>query len=205
MRPTYQRHTKAYPHPANQPGHPCSRFCVSRSRGQALVLVALALPVLMLLVLAALELGERWMQTALVEDALQQATRSAVQTFQYAAFARGGQGTGTLRVVTPCAQVTVADAGCREVTGIAHQLFITNLRGVRGLLDDPQALADRVRWTVLPAGGTCSYTSTRVAPVTATSPLLCAEVRPSLRGLGLLGTSFAPPIVAAETLDPVTP
>jgi hypothetical protein len=173
-----------------------------RAPGQALVLVAVMLPVLMAFVLLVVEVAERWMQVATLEDALQQATRSAVQTMDYAAFARNATG---LRATTACAQVRRADAAaaaCRAVIDQASAYFRANLRGVRGLAEDPEALADRVTWTVLPTGGTCSYSSTQVRPVTEATPLLCAEVRPVMQGIVGWGR-FTPLIVAGETLEPI--
>ncbi len=172
------------------------------AQGQALVLVALMLPVLMAFVLLVVEAAERWIQVAKLEDALQQATRSAVQTMDYAAFARNATG---LRATTACVQVRQTDAAaapCRAVISQATAYFRTNLRGVRGLAEDPEALADRVIWTVLPTGGTCSYSTPRVAPVTEATPLLCAEVRPVMTGVVGWG-AFTPLIVAGETLDPI--
>jgi len=170
--------------------------------GQALVLVAVMLPVLMAFVLLVVEVAERWMQVAMLEDALQQATRSAVQTMDYAAFARNATG---LRARTACAQVRRADAtaaACRAVIDQASAYFRANLRGVRGLAEDPEALADRVTWTVLPTGGTCSYSSAQARPVTEATPLLCAEVRPVMQGIVGWGR-FTPLIVAGETLEPI--
>ncbi len=172
------------------------------ARGQALVLVALMLPVLMAFVLLVVEVAERWVQVAMLEDALQQATRSAVQTMDYAAFARNAAG---LRATTTCVQVRQTDAAaapCRAVIDRATAYFRTNLRGVRGLAEAPEALADRVMWTVLPAGGTCHYSSSRVTPVTEATPLLCAEVRPVMTGVVGWG-AFTPLIIAGETLDPI--
>lgn len=173
-----------------------------RAPGQTLVLVALTLPVLMAFVLLVVEAAERWMQVAMLEDALQQAARSAVQTMDYAAFARNAT---SLRARTPCVQVRRSDAAaapCRAVIEQATAYFGANLRGVRGLAEDPAALADRVTWTVLPAGGTCRYSSAQVAPVTEPAPLLCAEVRPAMQGIVGWG-QFTPLIVAGETLEPI--
>lgn len=174
----------------------------ARQPGQSLVIVAIVLPFLVSLALLVFEVGERWLEVALVEDALQHATRSAVQTFEYAELARGGQ---ALRAAGDCRQVTWdEDPRCREVLQVARTFLVTNLQGVRGLDESPAAMADRVRWTVLPRGGSCSFSSPRVAPVAESSPLICAEARPLMRGLLGWG-QFAPLVVAADTLDLVRP
>lgn len=173
-----------------------------RAPGQALVLVAVMLPVLMAFVLLVVEVAERWMQVTMLEDALQQATRSAVQTMDYAAFARNATG---LRATTACVRVRRTDAAaapCQTVIDQASAYFRANLRGVRGLAEDPAALADRVTWTVLPAGGTCHYSNAPVRPVSEATPLLCAEVRPVMQGIVGWG-QFSPLIVAGETLEPI--
>ena len=68
----------------------CQRLQQS-APGQALVLVALILTFLMMLILTCIEVGARYQELAEIEDALKQATRSSVQAFDYAAFARNGQ------------------------------------------------------------------------------------------------------------------
>jgi hypothetical protein len=174
----------------------------ARRRGQSLVIVALVLPFLVGFALLVVEVAERWLEVAMVEDALQQATRSAVQSFDYADLARGRQG---LRAGGDCHHVTWAeDARCRELLGSARAFLLANLAGVRGLAESPSALAERVRWSVLPAGGTCSFSSSAARPVTETAPLLCAEVRPLMRGIVGWG-NFTPLIVAADSVDIVRP
>jgi hypothetical protein len=170
----------------------------AKARGQSAILFALALPFLVAFVLLVVEVSERWLEVAMVEDAIQQATRSAVQTFDYAALASGGDGIGAS---SPCVGVTTGDAGaCRAVIAVADRFFRTNLTGVRGLDEPINALADRVRWTVLPHGGTCHYSAG--ADRTETTPLICAEVRPQMHGLVGWG-SFTPLITAADTIDPI--
>ncbi len=63
----------------------------NKEAGQALVLVALILTFLMMLILTCMEVAARYEERAQIEDALRQATRSSVQAFDYAAFARNGQ------------------------------------------------------------------------------------------------------------------
>ncbi|MEI7771474.1 MAG: hypothetical protein WCI67_15895 [Chloroflexales bacterium] len=170
----------------------------TKTRGQSAVLVALALPFLVAFVLLVSEVSERWLEVAMVEDALQQATRSAVQTFDYAALARGSGGLGA---TAPCLSVTTGGAGaCRAVIAVADRFLRTNLTGVRGMGEPIDSLADRVRWTVLPQGGTCRYSAG--AARTEATPLICAEVRPQMRGLMGWG-DFTPLITAAETIDPI--
>ncbi len=171
-----------------------------RLHGQSLVIVAIVLPFLMAFLLLVVEVAERWLQVAMLEDALQQAARSAVQQLDYAALAANA---ARIRVEAGCSAVRWdEDRACQPVLVVARAYFVSNLRGVRGLAEDPEALADRVTWTVLPTGGTCSYSTPRVAPVTEATPLLCAEVRPVMTGVVGWGT-FTPLIVAGETLDPI--
>jgi hypothetical protein len=170
-------------------------------RGQSAVIVALALPFLVAFALLVVEVAERWLEVAMVEDALQQATRSAVQTLDYAALARGEPG---LRAAAECRAVTVAAPGdCGELLAVAQRFLLVNLGGVRGLDEPPEAVAARVRWTVLPNGGACALGAARRV-VAAPTPLLCAEVRPQMRGLVGWG-AYAPLVVAADTLDPLSP
>lgn len=184
--------------PAAPPGLPA--FSCPKARGQSTVLIALILPFLVAFVLLVVEVSERWLEVAMVEDALQQATRSAAQLLNYAGLAEGGAG---LRAPADCRSVAWDESpGCRPLLAVARGVLITNLASVRGLEEPPEELADRVRWTVLPAGGTCSYSSLSTPAVTETSPLLCAEVRPHMRGLVGWG-SYAPLIIAADTLDVV--
>lgn len=172
----------------------------TRSRGQSAVLVALILPFIVGFALLVVELAERWLEVAMVEDALQQATRSAVQLLDYSALARGDEG---LRANADCRAVAWdQDPRCKPLLGVARRILITNLTGVRGLVEEPTAIADRVRWTVLPSGGTCGYSSSAARPVTETTPLICAEVRPQMRGIVGWGI-YQPLIVAADTLDPI--
>lgn len=172
------------------------------SRGQSAVIVALILPFLVAFTLLVVEVAERWLEVAMVEDALQQATRSAVQTLDYAALARGEQG---LRTTASCRAVTSAAPGdCGALLEVANRFLLVNLGGVRGLDEPLEAVAARVRWTVLPQGGSCALGPAPVRIVTETTPLLCAEVRPQLRGLVGWG-AYRPLIIAADTIDPVQP
>lgn len=171
-----------------------------RARGQAAVMVALVLPVLVAFTLLVVEVAERWLEVAMVEDALQQATRSAVQTLDYAALARGEE---SLRATAACHAVTAAQPGaCGELLAVAGRFFLINLGGVRGLDEPPEAVVARVRWTVLPHGGSCRLSADRVPVVAEATPLLCAEVRPQMRGLVGWGP-YRPLIVAADTIDPI--
>ena len=166
-----------------------------RTSGQALVLVALILTVLMMLVLSCIEIGARYQELAEVEDALKQATRSSVQAFDYAAFARNGQ---VLRESasssTGCASVTASSA-----RALACTVFVTNLHGVGGVAETPDQTSARVQWTFLPQGGTCVFPNGRPS-VTFTTPAVCATLQP--RMTGLLGWGiWMPQIDAADTLD----
>jgi Flp pilus assembly protein TadG len=169
----------------------------AKSRGQALVLAVLVLPMLIAFTLLVVEVAERWLEVAMVEDALQQATRSAVQSLDYAALARNEEG---LRASVDCVNVTTATAGaCTSIVNVADTFLRANLSGVRGLNETTAALAGRVRWTVYPRGGTCTYSNAKVR--TEATPLLCAEVRPLMRGVVGWG-NYSPFISAGDTLDP---
>jgi Flp pilus assembly protein TadG len=166
-----------------------------RAQGQALVLIALILTFLMMLVLTCIEIGARYQELAEIEDALKQATRSSVQAFDYAAFARNGQ---VLREstssITGCAGLTANSARTPACT-----VFVTNLHGVSGVEETPDQTAARVQWTFLPQGGTCTFPNGR-PPVTFTTPAVCATLKP--RMTGLLGWGiWTPQIDAADTLD----
>src|SRR6266545_5825877 len=101
-----------------------------REDGQALVLVALVLTFLMMLILTCIEVGGRYLELAEIEDALKQATRSSVQTFDYAAFARGGQ---VLRETSATSAVGCAALDHTSARSYACTVLLTNLMGVRGL------------------------------------------------------------------------
>ena len=155
-----------------------------RDRGQSLVLVALILPFLIAFVLTCIEIGERFWEKAAIEDALQQATRSSVQNFRYSAFAENSQSLDDTRV-----------------KDVAERTFIINLTGLRGMVQTPAEVAAQVTWTVLPNGGTCTFPNGHPS-VSATTPMVCATVKP--RMTGLLGWGeWTPQIDAASTLDAV--
>jgi|GEM_PF-562501 len=182
---------------ASRIGGPAAR---RRAQGQSVVLVAVVLPFIISFTLLVVEVAERWLEVAMVEDALQQATRSTVQLLDYAALARGDQ---SLRASAGCNAVAWDDdPRCRALLAEARRLLVINLEGVRGLAEPPEALAARVRWTVLPSGGTCRFSSAAAAPVSAATPLLCAEARPQMRGLVGWGV-YRPLVVAADTVDPI--
>jgi Flp pilus assembly protein TadG len=166
-----------------------------RAQGQALVLIALILTFLMMLVLTCIEIGARYQELAEIEDALKQATRSSVQAFDYAAFARNGQLLReTTSSITGCASLTANSART-----LACTVFVTNLHGVSGVEESPDQTAARVQWTFLPQGGTCTFPNGR-PPVTFTTPAVCATLKP--RMTGLLGWGiWTPQIDAADTLD----
>ena len=166
------------------------------AQGQSLVLVGLMLPFLLALILTSIEVGARYAERAEIEDALKQATRSAVQAFDYAAFAGGSQQlrqTGA-STVTGCTGATP-----RTARALACAVLTTNLGGVGGVLDTPAQTAARVRWTFLPRGGTCTFPNGR-APVTFTTPAVCASLTPRMLGLLAWGI-WTPQIDAADTLD----
>ncbi len=169
-----------------------------REQGQALVLVALVITFLIMLVLTCIEVGGRYLELAEIEDALKQATRSSVQTFDYAAFARGNQllrETDATRV-TGCAGIVPNSARFA-----ACSVFLTNLRDMRGLAETNEQTAAHIQWTFLPQGGTCTFPNGRQS-VSFTTPAVCATLTPHLTGLLGWGV-WTPQIDAADTLDPI--
>jgi hypothetical protein len=169
-----------------------------REHGQALVLVTLVLTFLIMLVLTCIEVGGRYLELAEIEDGLKQATRSSVQTFDYAAFARGSQllrETGATRV-TGCAGIDPNSARFA-----ACSVFLTNLRDIRGLAETNDHTAARIQWTFLPQGGTCTFPNGHPS-ISFTTPAVCATLTPHMTGLLGWGI-WTPQIDAADTLDPI--
>jgi hypothetical protein len=179
--------------------HPClqpSAFSLQPSKGQSLAIVAIILPFLAALLMTAIELGERSMQRALIEDALGQATRSAAQSFDYAAFAANA---GRISAEPGATHVGCSGAPPQSARAVGCRVLIGNLGSVRGLAETPEQLAARVSWTIHPAGGSCTFPGGRPS-VSASAPLVCATLRPRLAGLLGWGV-WMPEIDAAETLD----
>ena len=169
-----------------------------KNDGQALVFVTLVLAFLIILLLTCIEVGGRYLELAEIEDALKQATRSSVQTFDYAAFARGGQ---ILRETSASRVDGCAALDHTSARSSACAVLLTNLTGVRGLEETDEQTAARVQWTFLPHGGTCSFPNGR-PPVTFTTPAVCATLQPHMTGLLGWGI-WTPQIDAADTLDPI--
>lgn len=152
-------------------------------QGQSLVFVALLLAFLTPFVFTIVEFSERQLEIAHMEDALQQATRSAVQLFDYECLAHNSR-----RINEEHAVQT------------AKRTFVRNLGTVLGRAEDPETLAQRVTWRILPQGGSCRFDNGQT--ITFDQPAVCAEVRPTLTGFGLLGYApYRPLITAAATLD----
>ncbi|MEN9935030.1 MAG: hypothetical protein RLZZ387_1609 [Chloroflexota bacterium] len=170
-------------------------FTIQRHTGQSLAIVALLLPFLGALLMTAIELTERAIERAMVEDALRQATRSAAQTFDYAAFAADQQHLASEAAPTHTG-CDDAPAGSARAVGCA--VLLRNLSGAQGLEETPHDVAARVLWTIRPSGGSCTFPGGE--SVASTAPLVCASVRPRL--VGLLGWgSWTPQVDAAETVD----
>jgi Flp pilus assembly protein TadG len=146
--------------------------------GQALQFFALALLFLVPFAMMAVEAGGRIMQRQEVEDALQQANRSAVQLFQYNTFATNSQ---RLRTAA-------------QVKTLAKEMFATNLENVGGLKKTPQEVAALVQWEIYPTGGTCKDGTT------STYPLICATLDVPMLGLTGEGV-WTPHIETAATTD----
>jgi hypothetical protein len=180
---------------------PCSSLSAVRrsrrdiERGQSLVFLALVLPFFIALIMTAIEVATRALEIAELEDALRQSSRSAIQLLDYAALAQDGQRVDEARVVQT-----------------AKAMLLTNLQGVRGLAERPEAIVERVEWQVYSTAGTCTLPgegrlvagqAQRAGSqwqITFATPALCASVRPTLTGLFGWGT-YQPQINAAETLD----
>jgi Flp pilus assembly protein TadG len=167
-----------------------------KTDGQALVFVTFTLAFLIILVLTCIEVGGRYLELAEIEDALKQATRSSVQTFDYGAFARDGQ---ILRETNATTVDGCAALDHTSARSSACTVLLANLMGVRGLEETNEQTAARVRWTFLPQGGTCTFPNGR-PPLEFTTPAVCATLQP--RMTGLLGWGiWTPQIDAADTLD----
>ena len=164
-----------------------------RQGGQSLVLVALVLSFLAILLITTVEIAGRYLQRAEVEDALRQATRSAVQTFAYDKFA---QNTQALKAASPCSGTTAGGCLANPVAAAASAMFVANLGQIGGLKagETPTSVATQVIWTVGPTGGTCQGQ-------TYTTPVVCAELDAPLRGLTSRYGSWTPRISAAEKID----
>ena len=147
-----------------------------------------------------MEVQERFYQRQVVEDALQQATRSAAQSFRYEDFA-ANRSTFVVESGT-ATRSGCASAPAGSARAIACHVFLVNLRAAaRGLIDTPEQVAEQVSWTIYAGGSaqTCTFPHGR-APVTSSAPMVCASVRP--RMVGLLGWGeWAPQLDAADVLD----
>lgn len=151
--------------------------------GQSLLLLALILAFLTPFVFTVIEFSERQLEVAHMEDALQQATRSAVQLLDYERLAHNRQHVDEVRALQT-----------------AKQAFVRNLGAALGSAEDPETLAQRVTWRILPQGGSCRFSNGQTEVFDR--PAVCAEVRPTMTGFGLLGyTPYRPLITAAATLD----
>lgn len=181
-------------------GHPSAQVEKARvrhrERGQALVFVALVLTFVLMLALTAIEIGARYQQLAAIEDALQQATRSSVQSFDYAAFAAGSE---SVREPGPAAATGCADLAPYGARRAACDTLLANLQTARGLEETPAQTAARVTWTFLPQGGDCVFPNGR-PPITFSGPAVCATLRPRMTGLLGWGV-WTPQIDAADAID----
>ena len=149
-----------------------------------MVLFALVLAVAVPFIVGVVEFGERQLEVAQLQDALQQSARASVQLLDYAALAENGER------IDP-----------QRVEQVARQTFLQNLATVHGLREPAEMLVNQVEWTILPSGGTCVFDG-RPAQ-TFTTPAVCAQVRPVMTGFGILSAfgDYHPHITAASTLD----
>lgn len=153
-----------------------------QTAGQSLLIIALLLPVIVGLWLLAIELAWRVATVQAVTDALRAANRSAVQHFDYAAFAEN--------------RLALADPN--TVIATARQLATINLTGIIGLVQSPAEIADATQWTVLPAGGVCVLEPAG-PPLHFPSPALCSATQIDL--LSPLDLTMTIEVYAADTLD----
>ena len=180
-------------------------ICCTTHPGQIMPLTAIIFPVLVLFIFVMVEIADRWLTVAMLENALQSATRSA--TVQQLDYSRLAEGKAFLAASADCVNVTKAAAvggPCEAVITTADSYLRINLQGVRRLAGANSATAitaaaHSVLWTVRPQGGGCSYSSGQTVPDEAT-PLICAEMRPTVEGFVLRGP-YQPLIIAADRLD----
>lgn len=156
-----------------------------QARGQSLVFVALILPFLVALIFMTIEAYDRLDERAQMEDALRQATRSAVQLLDYAALANNGQKVDQDRAYTT-----------------AKQVFATNIGQVRHLSDGstPHDIAQRTHWWIITDTDHCTYTSGRISQL-FTPPAICAEVAVQLSGIVPGWPTWTTTLEAGDTLD----
>ena len=185
--------------------HNGGAICCTTHQGQIMPLAAIIFPVLVLFIFVMVEVADRWLTVAMLENALQSATRSA--TVQQLDYSRLAEGKVRLAASADCINVTVATARggpCEAVIRAADSYLQINLQGVRRLAGDSSATAiaaaaARVLWTVRPQGGGCHYSSGQTVRDEAT-PIICAEMRPLVEGFVLQGY-YQPLIIAADRLD----
>ena len=185
--------------------HDCRAICATTHQGQIMPLTALLFPLLVLCIFVVVEVADRWLTIAMLENALKSATRSA--TVRQLDYSRLAEGKVFLAASADCVDVTTATAlggPCAAVITTADSYLRINLQGVRRLAGESSttaiaAAADSVRWTVRPQGGGCSYSSGQTLPHEAT-PLICAEMRPTVESF-VLGGTYQPRITAADRLD----
>lgn len=155
-----------------------------RHAGQSLVLVALILALLIPLVLTSIEIANRYLELARMEDALRQAARTAVQTFRYEPFSSD--------------QLTLAAE--QHIAAIGQTTLAANLQTVRHLQAGatPDSTAALAQWIILPNGGACWG-----EPLVG--PSVCAELQPRLRGLIAGYGNWQPRLRVAVALDHIAP
>ena len=95
---------------------------------------------------------------------------------------------------------TNAPTACRTFVTHARDLLAANLAAIPGMDVVPLTLANRVRWTVLPAGGNCTFPPPHRG-VASTEPMMCAELTVTVPGAGLNPLPLTVTFTAAETLD----
>lgn len=176
----------------NQRGYVLMQRIRRREQGQAIVVAAWVLPLLLIFVLCITEIMGRVLQRDEVEDALRNASRSAVQTFAYERFAENTQ---ALKASAPCTGTVSSGCAGNPVAKLAADLFATNLTHVAGLAasETPKTVANRVVWTIGPTGGACLGQSYN-------TPMVCAQLQVPMRGLVGWG-NWTPQITAAEKID----
>lgn len=157
-------------------------------RGQSLVFVALILPFLVAFIFMTIEAYDRLDERAQMEDALRQATRSAVQMLDYAELARNDQ-----KVDQERAYAT------------ARQVFAINIGQVRHLSDEttPHDIVQRTHWWIITDTDHCTYSSGRTSQ-SFTPPAICAETAIQLSGIVPGWPTWTTTLEAGDTLDRLT-
>jgi len=151
--------------------------------GQSLPLVALILALLAPFIFGALDIFERQAQIAQIEDAMRNAARIGVQSFDYSVFAANSQ-----RLASERANMR-ASAALR-----AH---LQSQRAIES--GQINAVMQRTIWHALPQGGTVRFGDQSTA--TFATPALCGETIAPIRGTSIMFPPIERRIIACSAID----